>query len=143
MKPKASAAATYTLLPIGIVRSELAAIRDAPNFYTEGAPPAVIEVNPVYERGLSRMKVGDEIIVITWLHRARRNVLRVRPEDDPAQPITGVFSTRSPGRPNPLGLHRVKVLDIRGCRIRIGPIEVVDETPVLDIKPAVAEADDS
>jgi len=143
MKHNASPAPTYTLLPIGIIRSDLKAIRAAPNFYTEGAPPAIIEVNPVYERGLSRMKVGDEIIVITWLHRARRELLRVRPEDDPSQPITGVFSTRSPGRPNPLGLHRVKVLEIRGCRIRIGAIEVVDETPVLDIKPVVPAADDS
>jgi tRNA-Thr(GGU) m(6)t(6)A37 methyltransferase TsaA len=142
MRGQRRAKGRYALRPIGVIRSELKSIRDAPNFYTEGAPNAVVEVLPRYRRGLSRMRAGDEIIVITWLHRARRDVLRVRPEDNPKFPITGVFSTRSPGRPNPLGLHRAKVLEIDGCRVRIGPIEVVDGTPVVDIKPVVGEADD-
>jgi tRNA-Thr(GGU) m(6)t(6)A37 methyltransferase TsaA len=143
MKPGTGAAGKYALTPIGVIRSPLKSVRAAPNFYTEGAPRAAIEVYAAYRRGLSRMKAGDEIIVITWLHRARRDVLKVRPEDDPARPITGVFSSRSPSRPNPLGLHRVKVLEIEEGRVRVGPIEAVDGTPVLDIKPVVSEADDS
>jgi len=85
------------------------------------------------------MTVGDEIIVITWLHRARRNVLRVRPRSDPRNPLTGVFLTRSPDRPNPLGLHPVVVRAIQGNRLHIEPIDAIDGTPVLDIKPVLKD----
>jgi tRNA-Thr(GGU) m(6)t(6)A37 methyltransferase TsaA len=88
------------------------------------------------------MKIGDDIIVITWLHLAQRDVLRVHPRGDPSRLLTGVFSTRSPDRPNPLGLHRAKVLQIKKNHLRIGPIEAIDGTPVVDIKPVV-EANDS
>jgi len=132
----------YLVRPIGVIRSEIKRREDAPRFYTEDAPNATMEVNVKYLAGLERMKVGDEIIVITWLHRARRGVLRVHPRGDASRPLTGVFSTRSPDRPNPLGLHRSKVLGIKRNRLRIGPIEAIDGTPVVDIKPVV-EANDS
>jgi tRNA-Thr(GGU) m(6)t(6)A37 methyltransferase TsaA len=133
---------TFAAEPIGIIRSELERMEDAPLFYTEGAPNACLEILPAYVEGLYRIQVGDEIIVITWLHRARRDVLKVHPRDDPANPLTGVFLTRSPDRPNPLGLHRAKVLEVHPGRLYIGPIEAIDGTPVIDIKPVVVEAKD-
>jgi tRNA-Thr(GGU) m(6)t(6)A37 methyltransferase TsaA len=87
------------------------------------------------------MRVGDEIIVITWLHQGRRDVLKVHPRGNPENPLTGVFSTRSPDRPNPLGLHRVKILEINGGRLHIGSIEAIDGTPVVDVKPVVESKD--
>lgn len=131
-----------TIKPIGIIRSEIKNLEDAPLFYTEGAPNAVLELIPEYLDGMHRMKAGDEIIVITWLHRADRNVLKVHPRGDESNPLTGVFLTRSPDRPNPLGLHRVEVLKIDSNQIHIGAIEAIDGTPVIDIKRVVAEADD-
>jgi len=86
---------------------------------------------------LHRLAIGDEVLVITWFHRARRNVMQVRPRSDPRNPLTGVFATRSPDRPNPLGLHPVVVRAIRKNRLRIGPIEAIDGTPVVDIKPVL------
>jgi tRNA-Thr(GGU) m(6)t(6)A37 methyltransferase TsaA len=133
---------TYVLEPIGVIRSPITSVDDAPLFYTEGAPNARLELSPAHLDGLDRMKVGDEIIVITWLHLGRRDVLRVHPRDDTARPLTGVFSTRSQDRPNPLGLHRARVLAIDGGTLDIGPIEVIDGTPVVDIKPVVEEAKD-
>ena len=133
----------YALPVIGSIRSNLRRRSDAPNFYTEGAPDAFIEVYPRYRRGLARVSVGDELIVITWLHRARRNVLQTHPEDDKRRPWTGVFLTRSPSRPNPLGLHRCTVRQIARDGLRVGPIEVVDGTPVVDIKKKIPEANDS
>ncbi len=132
----------YSVKPIGFIRSELKSIEDAPLFYTEGAPNAWLELNPAVRVGLDRMKVGDDIIVITWLHLARRDTLRVHPQGNPSNPLTGVFLTRSPDRPNPVGLHRARVLEMNAERLLIGPIEAIDGTPVLDIKPVVKEADD-
>ena len=133
----------YLVKPIGYIRSELKNIDDAPRFYTEaGAPKARLEVIPAFRGGLDRMQVGQDIIVITWLHLARRDVLQVHPQGNPTKPLTGVFLTRSPDRPNPLGLHRARVLAIEADSLLIGPIEVIDGTPVLDIKPVVEEADD-
>jgi tRNA-Thr(GGU) m(6)t(6)A37 methyltransferase TsaA len=132
----------YVLEPIGVIRSPITDVNDAPLFYTEGAPNARLELSPGYVDGLDRMKVGDEIIVITWLHLGRRDVLKVHPRGDPSRPLTGVFSTRSPHRPNPLGLHRAKVLAINADGLFIGPIEVIDGTPVVDIKPVVEESKD-
>jgi len=123
--------------PIGFIRSSLSQRRNAPRQGSEGAPNAAIDIVPGYSDGLERMQVGDEIIVLTWLHEARRDVLKVHPRDDPASPLTGVFSTRSPDRPNPIGLHRVTVLEISATRLTIGPIEAIDGTPVVDIKPAL------
>ena len=132
---------TFSIEPIGVIRSELKNREDAPLFYTEGAPNAFLEMIPGYTDGLDRMRVGDEIIVITWLHQAHREVLKVHPRGDVSNPLTGVFSTRSPDRPNPLGLHRVKVLEIHRDRLHIGPIEAIDGTPVIDIKPVVESKD--
>jgi tRNA-Thr(GGU) m(6)t(6)A37 methyltransferase TsaA len=122
------------LHPIGIIRSELRRLEDAPRQGSEGAPYAWLEIDPALERALSGVEPGDELVVVTWLHLADRDTLEVRPRDDPNAPLTGVFATRSQDRPNPLGLHRVTVREIDGVRLRIGPIEAIDGTPVVDLK---------
>ena len=132
---------TYSLEVIGTIRSELKRREDAPLFYDEGAPNAYLAILPQYTDALHRMRVDDEIIVVTWLHRASRDVLQVHPRGNRSNPLTGVFSTRSPDRPNPLGLHRTKVLEIGPCGLQIGPIEAIDGTPVVDIKPVVGSDD--
>ncbi|HZR28877.1 MAG TPA: tRNA (N6-threonylcarbamoyladenosine(37)-N6)-methyltransferase TrmO [Terriglobales bacterium] len=132
----------YMLEPIGTIRSEIKNKKDAPLFYTEGAPNAHLELNASYWDGMKGMEIGDEIIVITWLHRASRDVLKVHPRGDASRPLTGVFLTRSPDRPNPLGLHRATVLAIEQGRLLIGPIEAIDGTPVVDIKPVVEQSND-
>jgi len=83
------------------------------------------------------LRAGDDVIVLTWLHHSDREVLRVHPRDDPANPIQGVFATRSPARPNPIGLHEVRILEIDGARVRVSALEAVDGTPVLDVKPVL------
>lgn len=128
---------TYPLHPIGRIRSTLHALADAPRQGAEGAPDAWLEVDPAYARALSGIAAGDALIVITWLDRAQRDVLEVHPRGNPASPLTGVFATRSPHRPNPLGLHRVSVREIAGTRLLVGPIEAIDGTPVVDIKVAL------
>lgn len=130
----------FSIKPIGFIRSDLKRCKDAPRQGPEGAPNAIIEVLPPYSKALHRMKAGDEIIIISWLHRARRNVLEVHPRGDASRPVTGVFSTRSPDRPNPLGLHRVRVLKLTQAKLRVGPIEAIDGTPVIDIKPVLLES---
>lgn len=124
----------FTLQPIGHLRSTLRALEDAPRQGTEGAPDAWLEVAPRFERGLRGIAPGDEVVVVTWLHLADRDTLEVHPRGDPENPLAGVFATRSPHRPNPLGLHRVTVREISGTRLLIGPIEAIDGTPVVDIK---------
>lgn len=128
-----------SLRPIGRIRSPIRTREEAPMQGSEGAPDAWLEVDPAFARGLSRIAAGDELTVITWLHRADREVLEVHPRDDADAPLSGVFATRSPDRPNPLGLHRVTVREISGTRLRIGPIEAIDGTPVVDIKPALGD----
>lgn len=125
------------LRPVGVIVSPLESRGEAPRQGPEGAPDAWLEVHPWAARGLQGLGAGDEIIVITWLDRARRDVLRVHPRSDSRNPLTGVFATRSPDRPNPLGLHPVTVRTIDGNRLRIGPIEAIDGTPVVDIKPVL------
>jgi len=122
------------LKAVGVIRSTLKSRRSAPRQGNEGAPDAWLEVVPAMARALEGLSVGDRIVVITWLHRARRDVLKVRPRSIATNPLTGVFATRSPDRPNPLGLHPVVVRRIEGTRLRIGPIEAIDGTPVVDIK---------
>ena len=131
--------ADVSLRPIGFIRSPLRTREDAPRQGPEGAPDAWLEVDPIFARGLSRIAAGDQLVVITWLHRADREVLEVHPRDDPDAPLSGVFATRSPDRPNPLGLHRVTVREISGTRLRIGPIEATEGTPVVDIKVALGD----
>jgi tRNA-Thr(GGU) m(6)t(6)A37 methyltransferase TsaA len=125
------------LRPIGTIRSELKDLREAPRQGSEGAPDATLEVEPWASEALDGLAAGDQIIVITWFHEADRAVLKVHPRSDPRNPLTGVFATRSPDRPNPLGLHPVVVRAIDGNRLRIGPIEAIDGTPVVDIKPVI------
>ena len=124
------------LHPIGIIRSELRSVHGAPMQGNEGAPDAWLEVDPKFAGALHRIAAGDELIVITWLDRADRDTLQVHPRNDRRNPLTGVFATRSPHRPNPLGIHPVIVREIDGTRLRIGPIEAIDGTPVVDIKSA-------
>jgi tRNA-Thr(GGU) m(6)t(6)A37 methyltransferase TsaA len=133
---------TYLLEPIGWIRSELKNTKDAPRFYTDGAPNARLELDARVWDALDGINVGDDIVVITWLHLANRETLKVRPRGDLTRPIRGVFSTRSPHRPNPLGLHRAKVLSIDQYVLSIGPIEAIDGTPVVDIKCVVKESPD-
>jgi tRNA-Thr(GGU) m(6)t(6)A37 methyltransferase TsaA len=125
------------LRPIGVIRSALTARSEAPRQGSEGAPDAWLDVHPWAAEGLRGLAAGDELIVVTWLHQARRDVFQVHPRSDPRNPLTGVFATRSPDRPNPLGLHPVTVRSIDGTRLRVGPIEAIDGTPVVDIKPVL------
>jgi tRNA-Thr(GGU) m(6)t(6)A37 methyltransferase TsaA len=134
---------SYSVRPIVFIRSDLKLRDEAPRQGLEGAPDAWLEVSPRLAEGMPNIVVGQEIIVVTWLHEAERNTLKVHPRDDVSVPLTGVFSTRSPDRPNPLGLHRVTVREIVGNQIRIAPIEAIDGTPVADIKPVLRELSDS
>ncbi|HSP93173.1 MAG TPA: tRNA (N6-threonylcarbamoyladenosine(37)-N6)-methyltransferase TrmO [Thermoanaerobaculia bacterium] len=139
-KPKGARSSSARLRAIGLIRSALKERRDAPRQGSEGAPDAWLEVHPWAAEGLRGLAVGDEIIVVTWLHRGRRDVLQVHPRSDRRNPLKGVFATRSPDRPNPLGLHPVTVRSIEGNRLRIGPMEAIDGTPVMDIKPVLGRS---
>ena len=131
-------AARPQLRPIGVITSVLKDRKAAPRQGAEGAPDAWLEIYQWAADGLLRLAVGDEIVVITWFHRAHRRVFQVHPRSELRNPLTGVFATRSPDRPNPLGLHPVIVRAIEGRRLRIGPIEAIDGTPVVDIKPVMS-----
>jgi tRNA-Thr(GGU) m(6)t(6)A37 methyltransferase TsaA len=133
--PRRNRATLSQLRPVGVIRSTIKVRTGAPRQGSEGAPNAWLDVRRWAMKGLHGLNVGDELIIVTWLHRARRDVLQVHPRSDPRRRLAGVFATRSPDRPNPLGLHPVVVRAIRGNRLRIGPIEAIDGTPVLDIKP--------
>ena len=128
---------TYDIRPIGFVESPLTDPADAPKQGVEGSPEAWLVFDPTVRAGISDLAVGDEVFVLTWLHLADRSVLTVHPRDDPRAPLTGVFSTRSSDRPNPIGLHRVRVLLVDGCRVRVADLEAVDGTPVVDVKPVL------
>jgi tRNA-Thr(GGU) m(6)t(6)A37 methyltransferase TsaA len=136
-KPRTARGTRKTLRAIGVIRSTLVSRAGAPRQGREGAPDAWLDIRPSLAEGLDGIAVGDEILVLTWLHQARREVLKVRPRDEMRRPLTGVFATRSPDRPNPLGLHPVTVKAIEGTRLRIGPIEAIDGTPVVDVKPVL------
>jgi tRNA-Thr(GGU) m(6)t(6)A37 methyltransferase TsaA len=130
------------LVPIGTVASPLKDRAAAPKQADEGAPEAWLEFDARFADGLDGIEAGDEILVLTWLDRASRDVLRVHPRRDPARPETGVFNSRSPDRPNPIGLHRVTVLAVDGLRIRVSALEALDGTPILDVKPGLATIDE-
>jgi tRNA-Thr(GGU) m(6)t(6)A37 methyltransferase TsaA len=132
---------TFALRTIGAIASTLSSRAAAPKQGAEGAPDAWLIIDPDVIDGLLGIDAGDELLVITWLHLGQREVLQVDPRDDMTRPLTGVFATRSPDRPNPLGLHRVTVHEIAGNRLRIGPIEAVDGTPVVDVKPVISAGD--
>jgi tRNA-Thr(GGU) m(6)t(6)A37 methyltransferase TsaA len=129
--------ARYELRPIGRVESPLADVAAAPSQGDEGAPEAWIVVWPDLQPATRSLAVGDAVIVVAWLDRADRSVLEVHPRDDPRRPLTGVFSTRSPDRPNPIGLHEVRILAIEGTRLQVSNLEALDGTPVLDLKPVL------
>ena len=125
------------LRPIGVVRSALRDRADAPRQGSEGAPDARIALEPSFADALQGIRVGDELVLLTWLHEADRSVLQVHPRDDETRPLTGVFATRSSDRPNPIGLHRVTVLAIDGLELAVGPLEAIDGTPLVDVKPVL------
>jgi tRNA-Thr(GGU) m(6)t(6)A37 methyltransferase TsaA len=128
---------SYTLRPVGVIRSALTDRSAAPRQGSEGAPDAWLEIEAWAADAIHGLVVGDEIVVLTWFHRARRETLQVHPRGETRNPLTGVFATRSPDRPNPIGLHPVSVKAIDGLRLQIGPIEAIDGTPVVDVKIAL------
>jgi tRNA-Thr(GGU) m(6)t(6)A37 methyltransferase TsaA len=127
-----------TLNPIGHIRSTLKDRTNAPRQATEGAPSATLEVLPAFSEAVEGLRPGDEIWILTWLHEADRDTLKVHPRSDPRNPLTGVFATRSPDRPNPIGLHRARLLSIDNeDRIHVDALEAIDGTPIIDIKPVL------
>ncbi len=126
------------LTAVGYVESPLTDDAAAPKQGFEGAPDATVVIAPQYARALADVVAGSDVVVLTWLDRARRDVLAVHPRDDRSRPLTGVFATRSQDRPNPIGLHRVRVLAVDGLRLHVGDLEALDGTPVLDVKIALA-----
>jgi tRNA-Thr(GGU) m(6)t(6)A37 methyltransferase TsaA len=133
----------FTLRPIGRVLSPLRDPADAPKQGDEGAPEARLELDPAVAEGLGDLRAGDEVLVLTWLHRADRGVLRVHPRDDASVPLRGVFSTRSADRPNPIGIHRVRVLEIeRPTLLRVSGLEAIDDTRIVDLKPVLDAVDE-
>jgi tRNA-Thr(GGU) m(6)t(6)A37 methyltransferase TsaA len=125
------------LVPVGVVESPLTDRADAPKQGDEGAPDAWLVFEPGVLDALDGLEPGDEIIVLTWLHRGHRDVLRVHPRDDRSVPQRGVFTTRSQDRPNPIGLHQVRVLAVDGPRVQVNHLEAFDGTPVVDVKPVL------
>jgi tRNA-Thr(GGU) m(6)t(6)A37 methyltransferase TsaA len=123
------------LTPVGHVESSLADPAAAPKQGTEGAPDAWLVFEPAFQDALADLRGGDDVVVLTWLDRADRGVLRVHPRDDVSRPLLGVFSTRSADRPNPIGLHRVQILEVAGLRLLVRGLEAVNGTPILDVKP--------
>jgi tRNA-Thr(GGU) m(6)t(6)A37 methyltransferase TsaA len=125
------------LIAIGTVESPLSDRQQAPKQGGEGSPEAWLVFEPRFLEALDGIAAGDDVLVFTWLHRADRDVLRVHPRDDLSNPEQGVFNTRSSDRPNPIGLHRVRVLELDGPRLRVADLEAIDGTPVIDVKPVL------
>jgi tRNA-Thr(GGU) m(6)t(6)A37 methyltransferase TsaA len=132
----------FALRLIGRVESSLVDRGVAPKQGDEGSPEAWLVFEPDVSQALRDLRVGSEVLVLTWLHQARRDVLEVHPRDDPANPMEGVFSTRSADRPNPIGLHRVEIAAIEGTRMRVRNLEAIDGTPIVDVKPVLDRAHD-
>ena len=133
---------TLELRPIGHVASPLTDASTAPRQPDEGAPSAWLHFDPSVLDALSSLQTGDEVLLLTWLDRADRNVLRVHPRGDKSRPQEGVFSTRSPHRPNPIGLHRVEIIAIDRTRVQVRSLEALDGTPILDVKPVLGDVAD-
>jgi tRNA-Thr(GGU) m(6)t(6)A37 methyltransferase TsaA len=127
----------FDLQPVGRVRSALKSRSEAPRQAAEGAPMAEVIIAPEFAGALDGIGPGENIWIFTWLHEANRATLKVHPRGNRRNPLTGVFATRSPDRPNPIGLHRAKVLEVDGLTLRVDALEAIDGTPVLDIKPAL------
>ena len=130
------------LVAVGIVESPLTDRASAPKQGDEGAPEAWLAFEPAFADALDGIAAGDVLLVLTWLDRARRDVLRVHPRGDPRRAWQGVFNTRSPDRPNPIGLHRVTVAEIEGTRMRVRELEALDGTPIVDVKPLLRAVDE-
>jgi len=131
-------AKAFEISPIGWVRSALKERSGAPRQGWEGAPNAELEIDPAFVQGLHGVESGQEIWILTWLHQSRRSILQVHPRGKVENPLTGVFATRSPDRPNPIGLHRARVLSVHGgCRLQVEGLEAIDGTPIVDIKPVL------
>jgi tRNA-Thr(GGU) m(6)t(6)A37 methyltransferase TsaA len=137
-----SSGSTFEIHPIGHVESPLRSTADAPRQGDEGAPHAYLILDSAVLAGLDGIAVGDEIVVLTWLHEADRRVLTVHPRGDLTRPKQGVFSTRSASRPNPIGLHRARVLSLDGIRMQVSGIEAIDGTPIVDLKPVLGNVDE-
>lgn len=133
--------ASYVIEPVGFVCSKLNQLEKAPLQGDEGAPEAWLEILPQAVQGIVGIGVGDELFVLTWLHLAQRDVVQVHPRGELERPLTGVFATRSPDRPNPVGLHRVLVLEVDAQKLRVVPMEAIDGTPIVDIKPVLVGLD--
>jgi tRNA-Thr(GGU) m(6)t(6)A37 methyltransferase TsaA len=134
--------AEQTLQPIGVVESSLTDPAVAPRQVVPEAPEAWLVISPQFADGLAGVTVDSDILLFTWLDRADRGVLTVRPQRNPDNPLTGVFATRSPHRPNPIGIHRVRVVEIDHCRLRVRNLEALDGTPILDLKPVLNAHDE-
>ncbi len=133
---------SFTIFPVGIVRSALTRLEDAPLQGDEGTVDAWLDIAPQFMQGFVGIEVGDPLMVLTWLDRAERDVLQVHPRGDSNNPLTGVFATRSPHRPNPIGLHQVFVLEITGNSLHVAPLEAIHGTPIVDIKPVLTQLSD-
>ncbi len=129
---------SYEIRPIGHVRSALVHRQDAPRQPDEGAPEAWLVFDEDVRAAVAGIEAATDILLLTWFHQADRTVLTTRPRDDPARPETGVFGTRSPDRPNPIGLHQVHVVEIDGLRVRVAHLEAVDGTPIVDVKRVIS-----
>jgi tRNA-Thr(GGU) m(6)t(6)A37 methyltransferase TsaA len=130
---------SFDVRPVGRVESPLTDLAAAPRQADEGAPEAWLVFDPEVIEGLRGIQPGDEVLLLTWLDRARRDVLTVHPRGDVFRPLEGVFSTRAPHRPNPIGLHRVEIAEIDGRRVRVRSLEALDGTPIIDVKPVLSE----
>lgn len=137
MSAEIAAPTSYEVHAIGWVESSLHDLGAAPRQPDEGAPPAYVAVRPEAAEAMANLRAGDRIIVLTWLHLADRDVLAVHPRSDPSRPLEGVFSTRSPDRPNPIGLHEATIVSVEPGRIEVDGLEAIDGTPVVDIKPVI------
>ena len=129
----------FVVRAIGRVESELRERADAPRQGDEGAPDAWVVFDPSVREALADVGAGDELMLISWFDRADREIQKVHPRGDESRPPTGVFSTRSPDRPNPLGLHRVTVLTVDGLRVQVNNLEALDGTPIVDVKPVLGD----
>jgi tRNA-Thr(GGU) m(6)t(6)A37 methyltransferase TsaA len=133
---------SFSVKPIGRIESPLVDLASAPRQGDEGAPEAYLVFDPAVRDGLSDLAAGTEVLVFTWLDRASRDVLTVHPRGDTSRPQEGVFTTRSPHRPNPIGLHRVAIIAVEDLRVRVGGLEAIDGTPILDVKPVLGPPDE-
>jgi tRNA-Thr(GGU) m(6)t(6)A37 methyltransferase TsaA len=134
---------SFSLQPIGFVQSSITNRSEAPKQGYEGAPDVWIEIDAAIQPALEGLEIGDDVILITWFHESKRNVLQVHPRGETSNPVTGVFATRSPDRPNPLGLHRVTIRQKQPNKLLVGPLEAIDGTPVVDIKPVLDRSVDA